>query len=106
MFVRGEFKTAFRRFFSGKGAKATVEGEQFTCWYYNPSYVIRNMMDEYEVLSVEGLCTLVPPSYLENFPIKRPSLHKWLKEKENEWKTKWPWKIIGDYYIISLKKKR
>ena len=105
MLLRGEFKTAFRRFFSNKGVKAHIEGEYFTCWYYDPSYIITNMKDSFNVLSVEGLCTLVPPSYLENFPNKRPSLFKWLKEKENTWKSKWPWKSVGDYYIISLKKK-
>ena len=104
--VRGDFKTAFRRFFSSRGVTANVEGERFTCWYYNPSYVISKMKEEYDVLSVEGLCTLVPPSYLENFPNKKPSFFKWLKNKEDKWKTKWPWKSIGDYYIISLKKKR
>ena len=105
LFLRGEFKTAFRRFFSSKGVKAHIEDEYFTCWYYNPSYVIKNMKNLYEVLSVEGLCTLVPPSYLGNFPIKRPSLFNWLKKKENKWKTRWPWKSIGDYYIISFRKK-
>ena len=105
MFLRGEFKTAFRRFFSSKGVKAHVEGEYFTCWYYNPSYVIKNVIDSFDLLSVEGLCTLVPPSYLENFPTKRPSFFNWLKEKENKWKTRWPWRSIGDYYIISFKKK-
>jgi ubiquinone/menaquinone biosynthesis C-methylase UbiE len=105
LFLKGDFKTSFRRFFSKKGVKAHIEGEYFTCWYYNPSYVIKNMNEKYEVLSVEGLCTLVPPSYLENFPTKRPSLFNWLQEKENNWKGKWPWKSIGDYYIISLAKK-
>lgn len=105
MVIKGEFKTAFRRFFSGKGVKANVEGQQFTCWYYDPSYVIRNMKDDYELLSVEGLCTVVPPSYLEKFPNKRPSLFKWLKEKEDRWKSKWPWRNIGDYYIISFRRK-
>ena len=105
MLLRGEYKTAFRRFFSRKGVRAHIEGEYFTCWYYDPSYIIENLKDSFDVLTIEGLCTLVPPSYLENFPIKRPSLFNWLKEKESKWKSKWPWKSIGDYYIISLKKK-
>lgn len=105
MFLRGEFKTAIRRFFSGNGVKAHIEGEYFTCWYYNPSYIINNMKDSFDVLSVEGLCTVVPPSYLENFPNRRPALFNWLKKKESKWKTRWPWKSIGDYYIISLKKR-
>ena len=106
MFFKGEFKTAFRRFFSSKGVKANVEGEYFTCWYYNPSYVINHMSKQYDVLSVEGLCTIVPPSYLEDFPIKKPALFKKLKEKEDRLKGKWPWKSIGDYFIISLKKRK
>jgi hypothetical protein len=105
LFFKGKFKIAFRRFFSRKGVKAHIEGEYFTCWYYNPSYVIKNMKEKYEALSVEGLCTLVPPSYLENFPTKWSFLFNFLKEKENKWKSKWPWKSIGDYYIISLRKK-
>ena len=105
MFVKGNFKTAFRRFFSRKGAKAHLEGEYFTCWYYDPSYVIKHTKKEYKVLSVEGLCTLVPPSYLESFPAKRPLLFNWLKKQEDKLKSKWPWKSIGDYYIISLQKK-
>lgn len=105
LFFKGKFKTAFRRFYSKKGVKAHIEGEYFTCWYYNPSYVIKNMKDSYEMLSIEGLCTLVPPSYLENFPTKRRSLFKWLQEKEDKWKRKWPWRSIGDYYIISFRKK-
>ena len=105
MLFKGRFKTAFRRFFSSKGAKANIEGVEFTCWYYNPSYVIRNMKNEYDLLSVEGLCTVVPPSYLETFPHKRPSLFKWLKKKEDQWKSRWPWRNIGDYYIISFRKR-
>ena len=105
MLFKGEFKTAFRRFFSSNGVKAQIDGEYFTCWYYNPSYIIENTKDSFDVLSIEGLCTVVPPSYLENFPVKRPGLFNRLKDKEAKWKSKWPWKSIGDYYIISLRKK-
>jgi len=105
MFFRGKFKTAFRRFFSSKGVKAHIDGKYFTCWYYNPCYITRLLKDSFDVKSIEGLCTLVPPSYLENFPIKRPALYNWLKQKEDKWKNIWPWKSVGDYFIISLQKK-
>ena len=105
LLFKGKFRTAFRRFFSPRGVKAHIEGEYFTCWYYDPSFVINHMKDGFELLSVEGLCTLVPPSYFENFPDKRPSLFSWLMKSEGKLKTKWPWKNIGDYYIISLRKK-
>lgn len=104
LLFKGKFKTAFRRFFSRKGVAARVEGTHFLCWYYNPSFVIDKLRGEFTTLSIEGLCTLVPPSYLAGFAEKHPRLFAFLKERENKWKTKWPWKSIGDYYIIALRK--
>ncbi|HTI11270.1 MAG TPA: methyltransferase domain-containing protein [Puia sp.] len=103
---RGKFKTAFRRLFSRrKGARSHVEGHYFQCWYYSPSYVIRHLEDSFDLLSVEGLCTLVPPSYIEHFAERHPRLYRTLRKWEDRRKGKWPWKYIGDYYIISFRKK-
>jgi ubiquinone/menaquinone biosynthesis C-methylase UbiE len=105
MACKGKFRTASRRFFSKKGVPSRVEGISFTCWYYNPSFVVNELKDSFDLLSIEGLCTLVPPSYIEHFPEKHPALYRFLKEKEDRWKRKWPWKYMGDYYIISLQRK-
>ena len=105
LFLKGKFKTAFRRFFSGEGRKAHVEGEYFRCWYYNPSFVKKHLKKEFDILALEGLCTLVPPSYIENFAEKYPNTFNALKLREDNWRTKWPWRSIGDYYIISFRKK-
>lgn len=102
---KGKFKTAFRRLFSRNGVTAHIEGTYFKCWYYNPSYIIRYLQHDFDLIQLEGLCTLVPPSYLEGFSEKHPKLYTFLKAKEERWKRKWPWKNIGDYYIISLQKK-
>ena len=101
---KGKFTTAFRRFFSNKGRRAHIEGAYFSCWYYNPSYVKRAAAPFFEVVATEGLCTLVPPSYIEGFAEKYPKAYAWLVKKEERLKNKWPWKSIGDYYIISLRK--
>ncbi|MFM6924516.1 MAG: class I SAM-dependent methyltransferase [Ferruginibacter sp.] len=105
LLFKGKFKTAFRRFFSSKGATAHMEGIYFRCWYYNPSYIIKHLQHKFNLLTVEGLCTIVPPSYIDSFAEKRPGLFTFLKSTENKWKKKWPWKCIGDYYIIALEKK-
>jgi ubiquinone/menaquinone biosynthesis C-methylase UbiE len=104
LLFKGKFKTASRRF-NGNGVKAHVEGTWLTCWYYNPSFVIKELQDEYKLLGIEGMCTLVPPSYMKGFAEKYPRLYRFLRLKENKWKMKWPWKFIGDYYIISFQKK-
>jgi ubiquinone/menaquinone biosynthesis C-methylase UbiE len=103
--LKGRFKTATRRFFAGNGRKARVEGEFFKCWYYNPSDIIRYSKKEFEVLHLEGLCTFVPPSYIEHFAEKHPKLYSRLLRLEEKWKASWPWRGIGDYFIITLKKK-
>jgi ubiquinone/menaquinone biosynthesis C-methylase UbiE len=105
LIFKGKFKTATRRFFSKHGRNAKVEGHQFKCWYYNSSYIIKHLKKDFNLLSIEGLCTLVPPSYIQNFAEKHPLAYQFLKAKENRWKEKWPWKYVGDYYIISLQKK-
>lgn len=105
LLFKGLFKTATRRWFSKNGVKAHVEGTYFTCWYYNPTYIINTLKSEFAVLAVEGLCTIVPPSYLEGFAEKHPLSYKLLTRLENRFKNSWPWKYIGDYYIISLVKK-
>ncbi|MEP7236959.1 MAG: class I SAM-dependent methyltransferase [Ferruginibacter sp.] len=105
LIFKGKFKTAFRRFFSSKGVKAHIEGTHFKCWYYDPAYIVNHLKNDFDLLALEGLCTLVPPSYLEGFAEKYPKLFSYLKTKESKCKTKWPWKRIGDYFIISLRKK-
>jgi ubiquinone/menaquinone biosynthesis C-methylase UbiE len=103
--LRGNFKAAFRRFNSKNGAPAHIEGVHFTCWYYKPSQVVKMAKDDFDVLSIEGLSTIVPPSYFEHFADKRPKTFEYLKRTEDRFKSKWPWKNIGDYYIITLRKK-
>jgi predicted O-methyltransferase YrrM len=106
LFLRGRWRTAFRRLISGrKGTQSHVEGHYFRCWYYSPSYVVRALKDSFDLLSVEGLCTIVPPSYIEHFAEKHPGAWRLLRVLEEKWKTRWPWKYIGDYYIISFRKR-
>ncbi|HVY75338.1 MAG TPA: hypothetical protein VG890_10935, partial [Puia sp.] len=93
------------RFSGKKGSAARVEGHPFTCWYYNPSFIKKTLRDGFEVMKTEGLCSLVPPSYLEGFAEKHPVLYRWLEKKEAQLKSTWPWRQIGDYYIIALRKK-
>jgi len=105
LLFKGKFRTAFRRFTGRKGARAHIEGTYFRCFYYNPSFIRRHLQENFRVVGLEGLCTVVPPSYIEHFAEKHPRLYHSLVQKENKWKSRWPWKVIGDYYIITVQKK-
>jgi hypothetical protein len=105
LLFRGNFRTAFRRLRSGRnGAPAQVEGIPFRCWYYSPSFVRQALKASFEMIKLEGLCTIVPPSYIEHFPEKHPIAWNFLLARENKWRDRWPWRNIGDYYIISFRK--
>jgi ubiquinone/menaquinone biosynthesis C-methylase UbiE len=104
LLFKGKFRTATRRFFGSGGRDAQIEGISFTCWYYAPRFIKKTLGEKFKFRGLEGLCTIVPPSYIENFADKNPSLFKFLCMAENRLKTKWPWKYIGDYYIISFSK--
>jgi len=104
LMFKGKFKTAGRRLFSSGGRKAKIDGAFFTCWYYSPRFISNALKQKFRTMELEGLCTIVPPSYIENFPEKFPGLYNWLCRMENKLKGRWPWKYIGDYYIISLQK--
>lgn len=101
-FFNGEFKLASRRFFKSKGAKANVEGKQFRCWYYSPAFVKKQMKHHFKLTGLEGLCSLVPPSYKDSFPIKHSTLFDKLKKLEDRFKSSWPLNSVGDYFIISF----
>jgi ubiquinone/menaquinone biosynthesis C-methylase UbiE len=105
LIFKGRFKTGTRRFFSRNGRSATIEGEKFTCWYYSAAYIKKHLAENFEIVSLEGLCAIVPPSYLETFPSKYPRLFSFLKKWEDRLCDKWPFRSLGDYFIISLKKK-
>lgn len=105
LIFKGKFRTAFRRFSGKKGTNAHIEGKNFRCWYYNPKYIRRRVKNGYDIMGFEGLCTIVPPSYLAHFAEKHPKWYAWLVKKEERWKTKWPWRATGDYYIITLQKR-
>lgn len=105
LIFKGKFKTATRRFFARNGRIAHIEGTYFKCFYYTPSFVINTLRKSFDVLGVEGLCTIVPPSYIEGFAEKHPKVYNFLRSKEDKFKSSWPWKYMGDYFIISFQKK-
>jgi ubiquinone/menaquinone biosynthesis C-methylase UbiE len=105
LLLRGKFSTATRRWLhTRKGVTAKVEGKPFRCWYYSASQVRKAMKGKYQVLKTEGLCTIVPPSYITGFDKKYPVLFRRFCSLETKLKSSWPWNAMGDYYIMSLQK--
>jgi ubiquinone/menaquinone biosynthesis C-methylase UbiE len=103
MLLRGRVKLALRRL-RKNGADAHIEGVYFSCYYYDPSYVIKNIGRDYTLCSLTGLAALVPPPSMEYFPWKYPGLFNFLNKIENKVCNKFPFNRCCDQYIITMRK--
>jgi ubiquinone/menaquinone biosynthesis C-methylase UbiE len=104
LLFKGRFRTAFRRILAKNGASSRVEGVYFKCWYYQPSYISTRLSPLFKLKGLEGLCSFVPPSYIEYFAERHPRIYRWLVKKEERFRTRRPWRSIGDYYILTMQK--
>lgn len=103
MAFKGKFKTAFRRI---KGsARAKVEGESFTCYYYNPSYVIRALKKEFRLVSLKGVCITVPPEFYLGFAERYPRAFEILKRVDRSIGNSFPFNRMCDHFLVTLRKK-
>jgi len=100
---KGNLKLAFRRL-KKNGAPSHLEGINFTTWYYSSAGVTKMFGGNYAVFSVKGLGIVVPPPFLEHFPIKHPKIFKRLTVIENGISDKTPFRSWADHFIISAKK--
>ena len=101
--LKGNFKTAFRRF-KPNGAESHLEGETFMSYYFRPSKIISAFGKDYEVKELQGLGSLVPPPYLDNFPRKHPLLFANLKRKEEKYCQSFPFNRWADHFILTMRK--
>ena len=101
--LKGNFKVAFRRLKKG-GAPSNVEGISFNSYYYSPAKVFQMFGKNYKALAIEGLCSVVPPPYLEKFPNRYPTVFKGLTLLESSIADVWPFTAWADHFIISMQK--
>lgn len=101
---KGKYQFAFRRLRKG-GVKSHLEGHYFTTYYYQPHSVRAMFGKGYELAALRSLGCLMPPTFNDYFPAKRPHLFNALKKMELAVNTSWPFNRFGDLYIISLTKR-
>lgn len=104
MVLKGKFRTAFRRLGSN-GARAHIEHVYFRTWYYNPSYVLRVMKQDYRLLSLKGICITVPPPFMEHFTERYPGLFSFLRKADRKLEDRFPFNRCCDQYMITLQLK-
>lgn len=103
MALKGNFKLAFRRF-KKNGTPSHLNGIYFSTYYYSPNRILKAIGKNYKLISIKGLCILVPPPYLIGFAIEHPEIFKALAATEKYICHIPPFRICGDYAIIHLQK--
>ena len=103
MAIKGDFKTAFRRF--KNQTPAHVEGVYFSVYYFNPSYVIKTLKMDFKKLTLRGIYFAVPPEFYQNFVERYPRLYKYLQKMEGILGQLFPFTYCCDHYMITLQKR-
>lgn len=103
MMIKGKFATAFRRL--NKGTKAHIEGVYFSVFYYNPSYVIRHLKEEFELVSLRGIYFAVPPEFYQRFVERYPRTYRLLQQVEKILGRHFPFNRWCDHYLITFQKR-
>jgi ubiquinone/menaquinone biosynthesis C-methylase UbiE len=102
MLLRGRTKTALRRF-KKNGTSAHIEGVYFKCYYHSASFVIKQLKG-YELCSLKGLGSLMPPPFMDHFPVKYPKLYTALCKLEDKVCNTFPFNRWCDQYVITMRK--
>jgi hypothetical protein len=103
--LRGHPRLAFRRLAKG-GTRAHLEGLHFQVYYFSPSLVLDWFGSDYELLDLEGLSVLTPTAESKNFAIRHPKLYRALAWLDDRISGLAPFQGWGDFYILTLRRRR
>lgn len=104
LLIKGKFKTAFRRFGKG-GVSANIEGIIFKTYYYSVKEVVKALGTDFKILNIQGLASISPPPYMENFPLRYPRLYHKLTLLDELVSYFPPFNRFADHFIITAELK-
>lgn len=100
LILKGQIKTAFRRM-KKRGIWANVEGIRFPVFYYSVSETIKALGRDYQIIELQGLASISPPPYMENFPKRYPRIYKRLTYWDEKLSHFFPFNRYADHFILT-----
>lgn len=86
------------------GAETTINNEHFTTYYYSPQKIKTIFKTNFEVVHTKPIGLFVPPSYLEPFIKKHPTVFKILTIADSFFSHIKFLSNNADHYLIHLKR--
>ena len=101
LILRGHFQTAIRRL-RPNGILAHIEKVYFYSYYFTPRQVLNSFGPDFKKLRLRGFGSLSPPSYMENFPRRYPSLYRFLTALDEHIARLPPFTSWADHFVLTL----
>lgn len=98
--IKGQFRSAFRRLRKNP-ALANVEGVNFPVYYYSVTDIIKALGPKFRIIEIQGLGSISPPPYMENFPRRYPHLYKKLTSLDEPLSHHFPFNRLADHFILT-----
>jgi SAM-dependent methyltransferase len=95
-------RRAARRW-SGR-AQASVGSQRVDVKYWSQAELLRALGPSFRLLTVHGVGTFVPPSYLFRWVDRRPRLFRALVRWESRTSQLWPLSRMGDHTLVVLRR--
>ncbi len=99
--LKGQFRLAFRRLQVG-GTPAHIECVYFKCFYFSPTQVMKAFGNNLKMVQLEGLGSICPPPYRDDFTVKHPSIYRRLTRLEEQLAGYWPFNSWADHFILTV----
>ncbi|MHB8579862.1 MAG: class I SAM-dependent methyltransferase [Ignavibacteriaceae bacterium] len=100
--LKGKFKPAFRRLHKN-GTTANIEGIKFKTYYYNLKEIKHALGKEFKLIEVQGLASVSPPPYFEDFPLLHPVLYKLFTLTDKYVSHIFPFNRCADHLILTFR---
>ena len=101
--LRGRARRAFRRRRS-EGLVANIGEAQVQIFYPSPAHVADVFADNFRVTRLTGLGVTLPPSLNATKLNSQPKLLHTLEWLEDALAARWPFRLLGDHYILELER--
>jgi SAM-dependent methyltransferase len=102
--AHGDVRTALRRLHR-HGVTAHVGGEPVQVWYHPPGQVRRAFAPWFRPLGLQGVGVLLPPSFLAPWVERHATAARLLRMAEGFLAAAWPFRLLGDHYLVALERR-